>query len=459
MAYSPEMLYAATGTSTASRTRAQHVEVGQRGLHHHDVGALADVEQRLADALDGVARGPAGRCAGRPQRGVDRLAERAVERRGVLRRVGQDRDVAGARRRRARRGPRATWPSIIPLGPDHVDAGRGLGDAPSRRTPRGWRRCRPRRRASSTPQWPWSVNSSRHRSPSPVSASPTSATTSAIATLRMPVGVDGAAMPSASLVSGMPNSITPAEPEPRPPRRPPCAASRGCAGRRPASSRSAAARSSALAHEQRQHQLPRLERRSRRPAGAAPAYAGAGGADRGTSMPRSSRLAGVRRLTVRAPCVRSQRRRDVARSSRRADGLRSDGLVTGWPASSIASRRDGTEVGERVDEHLDRRRRGQHVDPQAVLLGGLGRRRADHRDHRRRVRLAGDADQVAHRRGRGEDDRVELAGLDRVAGRRRRRGGPHGAVRRDVVDTPSRGRSGRRRGSRWRCRRAAGRPG
>ena len=67
MAYSPETLYAATGTSTASRTRRDDVEVGQRRLHHHDVGALLDVEQRLAHALDGVARGPAGRCAGRPR--------------------------------------------------------------------------------------------------------------------------------------------------------------------------------------------------------------------------------------------------------------------------------------------------------------------------------------------------------------------------------------------------------
>jgi membrane-bound lytic murein transglycosylase B len=33
---------------------AQHVEVGQRGLHHHDVGALGDVQERLADAFTGV---------------------------------------------------------------------------------------------------------------------------------------------------------------------------------------------------------------------------------------------------------------------------------------------------------------------------------------------------------------------------------------------------------------------
>src|SRR6195952_1543201 len=71
----------------------------------------------------------------------------------------------------------------------------------------------------------------------------------------------------------------------------------------------------------------------------------------------------------------------------------------------------GTEVSECVDELLDRRVRGEYVDPQAVFLRGLGGGRADHRDDRRGVRLAGDADQVAHRRGRGEHHGVELAGL------------------------------------------------
>ena len=104
---------------------------------------------------------------------VDRVAERAVERGGVLGGVGQDGDVAVAgvveggadgrhlavhhparaprRRRRLRPGP----------------------PRPGRRG-RGWRRCRPRPRPSSTPQWPWSVYSSTQRSAMSTSSSPTS---------------------------------------------------------------------------------------------------------------------------------------------------------------------------------------------------------------------------------------------------------------------------------------------
>ena len=56
-----------------------------------------------------------------------------------------------------------------------------------------------------------------------------------------------------------------------------------------------------------------------------------------------------------------------------------------------------------------------HVHPQPELARGLGGLRADAGDDRAGVRLAGDADQVAHRRGRGEAHRVEPAGLDRLA--------------------------------------------
>ena len=69
---------------------------------------------------------------------------------------------------------------------------------------------------------------------------------------------------------------------------------------------------------------------------------------------------------------------------------------------------------------------------------GAGRgRRADHGDDGLGVRLAGDADQVAHGARRGEADRVEAAALDRLAHRRGRRGRPHGAVGGDVVDLPA----------------------
>ena len=64
----------------------------------------------------------------------------------------------------------------------------------------------------STPQWPWSVNSSRHRSLITVSASPTSATTSVIATLRMPSG-SIAPEPTASLLLGDAEEHHAAEPE------------------------------------------------------------------------------------------------------------------------------------------------------------------------------------------------------------------------------------------------------
>ncbi len=136
--------------------------------------------------------------------------------------------------------------------------------------------------------------------------------------------------------------------------------------------------------------------RSRRPADAAPACAAAGAAGSPGSRSRSCQLLALRRVA----------------------GRRSDGLVTGWPDSSIAARRAAPKSASASTSDLDRRVRREHVDPEAVLLGGLRRGRTDHGDHRRRVRLAGDADQVAHRRGRREHDRVELAGLDRLAHRR-----------------------------------------
>ena len=240
MAYSPEMLYAATGHVDRVADRADHVEVGQRRLHHHDVGALLDVEQRLAHALDGVG---GVLLVGAPvalQRGVDRLAERAVERGGVLRGVGQDRRRRCARRRRAPRGSprpgrpssrwgrpcrrrRAAWASAISA---YTSSVASLSTRPS---------------GVSTPQWPWSVNSSRHRSLITVSASPTSATTSVIATLRMPVGVDRAGADGV-LAARDAEQHHAARARARPPRRRPCAASRGCAGRRPASTQIGAAR-------------------------------------------------------------------------------------------------------------------------------------------------------------------------------------------------------------------------
>ena len=76
---------------------AHDVEVGQRGLDHDHVGALLHVEQRLAQrlvAVGGVHLVAAAVAEGR--RRVGRLAERAVEGRGELGAVGEDRRVAEA---------------------------------------------------------------------------------------------------------------------------------------------------------------------------------------------------------------------------------------------------------------------------------------------------------------------------------------------------------------------------
>ena len=64
--------------------------------------------------------------------------------------------------------------------------------------------------AVSTPQWPWSVNSSRQTSDMTRQSSPTSSRTARIAAVRMPSG-SSAPEPRASLCSGTPNSMTPGQ--------------------------------------------------------------------------------------------------------------------------------------------------------------------------------------------------------------------------------------------------------
>ena len=108
---------------------------------------------------------------------------------------------------------RPTWPSIIPLGATTCGAGAGLGDARPWRRSRAWRRCRRRRRSSSTPQWPWSVYSSTHRSAISTTSSPTSPRRSASASWTMPSG-SKAPLPTASLCAGTPNSTTARTPRP-----------------------------------------------------------------------------------------------------------------------------------------------------------------------------------------------------------------------------------------------------
>ena len=117
IAYSPLTWYAATGTSNVGADVGDHVEVRERGLHHHHVGALGDVERDLGERLAAV-RGIhlVAAPVAELRRALGRVAERPVQRRRVLRRVGEDRG--------RRRGPVSssaariapTWPSIIPLG-------------------------------------------------------------------------------------------------------------------------------------------------------------------------------------------------------------------------------------------------------------------------------------------------------------------------------------------------------
>ncbi len=103
-----------------------------------------------------------------------------------------------------------TWPSIIPDGPTMCTPAAAWATAISAYTasvaslstdPSGAR----------TPQCPCEVNSSRHRSLITTVASPTSLTTSRMATLRMPSG-STPAEPCGSCAAGTPKSIRPPTP-------------------------------------------------------------------------------------------------------------------------------------------------------------------------------------------------------------------------------------------------------
>ena len=94
------------------------VEVGERRLHHHHVGALGDVEAHLLERLAAVAPvllvalaiAAAGDAARRPRRGTGRTAPR----RTWPSRPGSP--CSRSPRRRAQSRMARTWPSIIPLG-------------------------------------------------------------------------------------------------------------------------------------------------------------------------------------------------------------------------------------------------------------------------------------------------------------------------------------------------------
>ena len=249
-------------------------------------------------------------------------------------------------------------------------------------------------------------------------ASPTSATTSRIATLRMPSS-SVAPVPVASRVDGTPKSISPPTPA--------CTAStaalrsesRECCTT-PGIEAIGARLGQPFPDEQRQHQVGRRRPglRDQRPhRGRACAAAAAGRPGRGQRwIPLHDRPQVALRRAVARFC---------------------DGRSTGSPAATAAARTRRAVLRQRRGQVGHRRRRREDVDPQAVLLRRLRGGRADARDHRGRVRLARDADQVAHRRGRREDDRVVAAALDGLADRCGRRRGAHGPVGRDVVDLPA----------------------
>ena len=329
-----------------------------------------------------------------------------------------------------------TWPSIIPLGPEQVGARVGLRHGHLRVDgERGVVVDRPS--SSSTPQWPWSVNSSRQVSAMTTVASPTSARTSRSATLSTPSGSTPAAAGGVA-AGGHAEEHEPADPGGRRRRRRPCAASRGCAGRRRASTRSgvgSAAPSFTNIGSTSWRGRSVVSATSRRSAGVARSRRGRWV---GKAMPSVRGVASVPVGDAPCPCRVAAARGGRAREPRRAADRQRRRIF------AFRGRRQGTlgaqprrVLGQRVDQRRHPRLLRLHVDPQPELARGLGRLRAEAGDDRPGVRLAGDADQVAHGRRRGEAHRVEPAGLDRLADRGGRRRGAHRAVGGDVVDLPA----------------------
>ncbi len=83
--YSPLTWYAAVGMPEARLHLGDDVQVGHRGLHHHDVGAFVDVDLDFAQRFLDVGRvhlvaAPVAEL----RRGFGRLAERPVEARAAF---------------------------------------------------------------------------------------------------------------------------------------------------------------------------------------------------------------------------------------------------------------------------------------------------------------------------------------------------------------------------------------
>ena len=419
--------------------RSDDIEIADRRLHHHHVGALGDVELRLAHRLR---RRPGRvllvrRAIAELRRALGRVAERAVERRGVLRGVGEDRDVGEAVAVQGRSGSRRPGRPSSRSARPHGRRPRP-GRPRSRRTARAWRRCRPRRPTVSRPQWPWSVYSSRHRSAHHDRR-------------RRRPRRRGRAAPAGRCRPDRPRRLPRASFD----RRDPEQHHATDAGLRGLDRRLADRVAGVLddaGHRRDRHRVRR-----------SPSLTNSG----------STRSDGVRPTTC--DDQPSQRRRPAQPARPRRRGTPPAGCVTSpsWPARTALARLAlpggsslaGLAAGPtELRQPLGQRRRptasaAMHVDPQAELLGRLRRLRPDHRDDARGVRLAGDADEVAHRRGRREQHRVEPAGLDRLArlGAAAARRAPCG--RRSRRRPASRARAARPTASRSRCRRAAAAPG
>ena len=142
IAYSPETLYAASGRSKRSRTARITSRYGSAGLtiSTSAPSATSSSHSRSASRTFAGIHLVAAPVAERRRR-AGGLAERPVERRGVLGRVGDD-------RRLGQLGADRGDPAVHHVArADGVGAGLGVARPRCARSARATRRCRPRRRA------------------------------------------------------------------------------------------------------------------------------------------------------------------------------------------------------------------------------------------------------------------------------------------------------------------------
>ena len=273
------------------------------------------------------------------------------------------------------------------------------------------------RRSSSTPQWPWSVNSSRHRSAMTTRSSPTASTTAREGDVEDAVGVVGAGADARPSPSGTPKTMIPPSPASTQRRASSTSDSRVCwttpgiaeigtgvvdalARRRPA----ARARPGAAASRRRaagsRGRLPQ-------PAGRATGREARRRRSRGPATRRRGRFAGSAAATGSPASLRGER--EAERPWSASASTSASAVASG---ASTSTRRPCSSAVLAVAGPM-----------QATTVVGCGLPAMPTR--LRTVEL----DVKTHG--------VERAALDRVAHRRGRRGGPHGAVGRDVVDLPA----------------------